>query len=168
MKFIAISDGVAENEKAVFSNPCNEVIYNWCNNEKFQYVSEAEKKAWKAEKKVADKLVLVSVGNCAQVKNHELLLNAIALMKKKQDICYYHVGFAEGETDKEKELTEKLGICPYVEFLGSTDPMPYLKTADVYLMTSAREGLSIAALEAIFTGMPAAACGSPRFAGVSG
>ena len=31
--------------------------------------------------------------------------------------------------------------------------MPYLKEADVFLMTSLYEGLSIATLEAIFTGM---------------
>ena len=32
--------------------------------------------------------------------------------------------------------------------------MSYLKGADVYVMTSKYEGLSVAALEAIFTGMP--------------
>lgn len=42
-RFVAISDGVAANEKKVFGIDCEETIYNWCNNGKFQYIDEAEK-----------------------------------------------------------------------------------------------------------------------------
>ena len=152
-KFIAISDGVANNEKKVFGNECDKVIYNWCNNEKFTFLSSAEKKVAKTEAGNQDKLVLVTVGNCNHVKNHEVLLRALALCKSKDMIKYLHVGYSKDNTENEKELAEELGITEQVCFLGSTDPMPYLIQADVFLMTSIYEGLSIATLEAIFTGM---------------
>ena len=153
VSFVAISDGVAENEKQVFGNVCETTIYNWCNNQKFSFLSEQEKKQIKQEHQTTDKLVLVTVGNCGQVKNHELLLRAIALMKEKDRILYRHVGYAKGETEREEQLAEKLGMQEQITFAGSTDPMPFLQEADVFLMTSIYEGLSIATLEAIFTGM---------------
>lgn len=153
VSFVAISDGVAENEKQVFGNVCETTIYNWCNNQKFCFFSEQEKKQIKQEHQTTDKLVLVTVGNCGHVKNHELLLRAIALMKEKDRILYRHVGYAKGETEREEQLAEKLGIQEQITFAGSTDPMPFLQEADVFLMTSIYEGLSIATLEAIFTGM---------------
>lgn len=153
VSFVAISDGVAENEKQVFGNVCETTIYNWCNNQKFSFLSEQEKKQIKQEHQTTDKLVLVTVGNCGYVKNHELLLRAIALMKEKDRILYRHVGYAKGETEREEQLAKELGIQEQITFAGSTDPMPFLQEADVFLMTSIYEGLSIATLEAIFTGM---------------
>lgn len=153
VSFVAISDGVAENEKQVFGNVCETTIYNWCNNQKFSFLSEQEKKQIKQEHQTTDKLVLVTVGNCGPVKNHELLLRAIALMKEKDRILYRHVGYAKGETEREEQLAKELGMQEQITFAGSTDPMPFLQEADVFLMTSIYEGLSIATLEAIFTGM---------------
>ena len=153
VSFVAISDGVAENEKQVFGNVCETTIYNWCNNQKFSFLSEQEKKQIKQEHQTTDKLVLVTVGNCGHVKNHELLLRAIALMKEKDRTLYRHVGYAKGETEREEQLAKELGIQEQITFAGSTDPMPFLQEADVFLMTSIYEGLSIATLEAIFTGM---------------
>lgn len=153
VKFIAISDGVAANEANVFGNKCDAVIYNWCDNKKFSFISAEEKQRQKEEAGLAGQLVLVTVGNCGYVKNHTLLLHALAKCRRREHITYLHVGYAEGETEKEELLAQKLGIAEQVRFVGSTDPMPYLKQADVFLMTSIYEGLSIAALEAIFTGM---------------
>lgn len=152
-QFIAISDGVAANEEKVFGNRCDETIYNWCNNDKFSFVSAEEKNEKKKENGLLDKLVLVTVGNCGHVKNHEVLLRALAQCSRKEEIGYLHVGYAKDETEKEEALAAELGIAEQVKFLGSTDPMPYLRQADVFLMTSIYEGLSIATLEAVFTGM---------------
>lgn len=153
VNFIAISDGVAANEQKVFGNKCDEVIYNWCNNQKFTFVSAEEKEQQKEAAGLAKQLVLVTVGNCGRVKNHTVLLQALALCQSREHITYLHVGYAKGETEREEALAQELGIAEQVKFIGSTDPMPYLKQADVFLMTSIYEGLSIATLEAIFTGM---------------
>lgn len=154
VRFIASSDGVAENEKRVFGNICDETIYNWCNNGKFVFQDADKKRQKKAEAGLEDKLVIVSVGNCSRVKNHELLLRAIAKMKQKDRLCYYHIGFDAQETQKEENLAEELGIADAVQFLGSTNPMPCLEMSDLFVMPSLFEGLSIATLEALFTGMP--------------
>lgn len=159
--FVAICDGVAENEKRVFNNTCAYTIYNWCDNSKYDFLDWEEKKQEKEKRNLADKLVLVSVGNCSKVKNHTLLIEAISKMKNKECVHYFHVGFMEKETKEEEMLAETLGIAKQITFLGSTDPMPYLKAADVYVMPSLFEGLSIAALEAVFTGMPMLLAESP-------
>jgi glycosyltransferase involved in cell wall biosynthesis len=99
-------------------------------------------------------LTLLTVGNCGDVKNHTLLIEAIAQMKHREDIHYIHVGYAQAETEKEMRLAKELGIASQIEFAGSCDPYPYLARADVFVMTSRYEGLSIATLEAIFTGIP--------------
>lgn len=151
--FAAISDGVAENERSVFQNPCDEIIYNWCDNRRFRYIPEEEKQNAKESAGLSEKLVLVTVGNCGDVKNHSLLLRALAQMKCRDRVFYYHIGYAPEETKKEEALAQELGISRLVSFAGSQDPMPYLKQADLYLMTSRYEGLSVAALEAVFTGM---------------
>lgn len=153
VNFIAISDGVATNEQKVFGNKCDEIIYNWCDNRKFTFVSAEEKLAQKEAAGLAGQLVIVTVGNCGHVKNHTVLLQALAKCRQREKIIYLHVGYAEGETQKEEMLVQELGIADRVKFMGSTDPMPYLKQADVFLMTSIYEGLSIATLEAVFTGM---------------
>ena len=164
VQFIAISDGVAANEKRVFGINCDHVIYNWCNNKEFGFIPKEEKIISKREMlaklsprlslQLARLLTIVTVGTCADVKNHTLLLQAIARMQYKEQLRYFHIGYAEGETEKEQTLANSLGIADEVAFVGRTQPMPYLKGADVYVMTSKYEGLSVAALEAIFTGMP--------------
>jgi glycosyltransferase involved in cell wall biosynthesis len=154
VKFIAISDEVAENELKVFGNKCSETIYNWCDNSKFTYVSAEEKNSAKAKRGIADRMVIVTVGTCAPDKGHELLIRAIGQMQYKAKIHYLHVGFAEGETAREEGIARELGVYQYIDFIGRADPKPYLRAADVYAMPSEFEGLSIAALEAIFTGMP--------------
>lgn len=153
VRFVAISDGVAANERKVFGNPCDEIIYNWCDNRRFRYVSAEEKQAAKEAAGLKDKMTLVTVGSCGEVKNHSLLLRAIAQMKFRDRIFYHHVGYAPQETENEQALAQEFGIGGLVSFAGIQDPMPYLRQADLYLMTSRYEGLSVAALEAVFTGM---------------
>jgi glycosyltransferase involved in cell wall biosynthesis len=155
VRFVAISDVVYENEKQVFKNPCSDVIYNWCDNHKFGFVGEQEKRNARHALGVADdtRLCIVSVGNCGAVKNHALLLRAIAKMKYRENICYFHVGYAAGETEAEEQLAQELGIGKQIVFAGHCDPVPYLSAANVFVLTSRYEGFSIATLEAAFTGL---------------
>jgi glycosyltransferase involved in cell wall biosynthesis len=153
VRFVAISDGVFENERRVFGNVCSDVIYNWCDNSKFCFQDAEEKRSEKERLGLSDKLVLVTVGNCESYKGHDLLIRAIAAMKHKDAIRYLHIGYAAGETEREESLAEELGVTDAIQFLGRTDPKRYLLAADLYVMPSHYEGLSIAALEAIFTGM---------------
>ena len=150
--FIAISDGVMNNEKNVFGLECDYKIYNWCNNEKYHWITEEEKQKNKKNMGVDDKCILVTTGNCSKVKNHELLIRAIAKMHEKKSIMYYHIGYGKEEQQREEVLVNELGISECIQFVGFTDPLPYLEIADIYIMPSVFEGLSIAAIEAATVG----------------
>lgn len=161
VNFVAISDGVAENEKNVFGNLCNHTIYNWCDDSKYTFICEEDKQRGKADGGVQDKFTILTLATCNDVKNHELLIRAIAKMKRKDKIYYYHVGYRKNETEEEEDLARELGITEQVLFVGFTNPRPYLERTDLFVMTSIREGLSIAALEALFSGVHLLLADSP-------
>ncbi len=54
-----------------------------------------------------------------------------------------------------KELAASLGVADRILFTDFIEnPFPYLKQSDLFTLTSIREGLSIALLEAMFLGIP--------------
>jgi glycosyltransferase involved in cell wall biosynthesis len=99
--------------------------------------------------------VIVSVGNCSDVKNHPEILRAVSLLPATVAPLYLHVG-KELADQPERALAAELNLAERVRFLGSQgDPRQFLWAADVYVMPSLREGLGISALEAIAAGVPA-------------
>ena len=58
-------------------------------------------------------------------------------------------------------LAAELGVADRVEFVGSVDPRPHLRAADVVVLPSRWEGMSLVLLEAMAVGRPivAADCG---------
>jgi glycosyltransferase involved in cell wall biosynthesis len=151
--FVAISDGVASNEKNVFGLRCDEIVYNWCDDKKYRLIRETDKQEAKKKGNVSGKCTILTSATCNEVKNHELLIRAIHAMKHRDKVHYFHVGYREHETEKEMQLAQELGIYGSIEFAGFTDPVPYMEKTDIFVMTSLYEGLSIAALEAIFSGV---------------
>ena len=150
VKFVSISDSVAENERVRFYNKTT-VIYNWCSPH-FDFISAEKKKEARLAAQIPDdQFILLSVGNCCQVKNHQMILEAVHLMEHKETLHYIHVG---DNDDEEKVLAEQLGISQHITFAGAANPDKYLSVADCYVMPSLREGLSISAIEAITCGLP--------------
>ena len=68
-------------------------------------------------------------------------------------LVYLHVG-EEEETRGEQRLAAQLGIADRTHFLGRRHPLQALHAADVFVMPSVYEGLGIAAVEALATGLP--------------
>jgi glycosyltransferase involved in cell wall biosynthesis len=98
--------------------------------------------------------VIVSVGNCNAAKNHESILRAIPLLPSTLQPLYIHIGREEPD-HPEHRLANKLGILDKVQFLGSrAEVLPFLWAADVFVMPSLHEGLGIAAIEAVASGVP--------------
>ncbi|MDD6072609.1 MAG: glycosyltransferase [Clostridiales bacterium] len=150
---VAICKDVEENERKRFHNPCYRTIYNWCNSSVYHYVDENEKKQLRSELRIEPKVFcIVSVGNCSCIKNHTLLLQALAKQEVSENYHYYHIGAGETE-EEEKRLCRELDLEAHVTFMGRCNPERYVKAADLYVMPSLHEGFSIAALEAIHTGM---------------
>jgi glycosyltransferase involved in cell wall biosynthesis len=149
---IAISNTVQQTELQHFKIK-TDIIENWYDSDKFTKTTEIQYTTARQSLQISDhQFVIVSVGNCAPVKNHPALIEAIAALQN-QDIVYLHVGI---ECDaEERKLAERLGIMPQTRFMGlQNNILPFLQAADLYVMPSRHEGLSIAALEAIATEIP--------------
>lgn len=100
-----------------------------------------------------DTFYLLSVGELNRNKNHEVIIRAIASLKDPR-ICYGICG--KGCRRKYLErLARKKGVEHQVRFYGFRNDIPeMLQGADCFVFPSRREGLGIAALEAMAAGLP--------------
>lgn len=99
---------------------------------------------------------LVMVARFAAPKDHGTLLKALGGLKDKQwslDL----VGDGPG-AGAARELVRKLGLEERVNFLGSRGDVPQLlASAQVFVLSSRREGFPLSILEAMRAGLPVAA-----------
>lgn len=105
-----------------------------------------------------DCYLLLSVGELNENKNHQVMLQALKLLKDRgllpdhlrYGICGY--GFLR---DKLGEMIRNLGLSDVVQLYGyCTEIREYLAMADAMAFPSLREGLGMAALEALAMGIP--------------
>ena len=149
---IAISKSVQDTELKYFGIK-TEIIPNWYDSTRFTKTADL---AYKSNRQLLnltdDQFVIVTVGNCATVKNHTALIEAIAKLDNN-NVVYLHIG---KENDcNEQDSAKNLGINNQVNFLGiQNNILPFLQAADLYVMPSLVEGFGIAALEAIATEIP--------------
>lgn len=96
---------------------------------------------------------VVSVGELKVHKNHEAIIRALA---KKQDPHVFYGICGKGELLKYlQNMAKKRGIAKQVFFFGyRTDVAEILHTADLFAFPSRRDGLGLAALEAMASGLP--------------
>ncbi len=114
-------------------------------------------------------LVVGAVGNVRRPKGYSILLRAAALLRERAPRCRFVV---VGDTAGEPELYEHLvaerrdlGLEDRVVFAGfRDDAAAALNNLDVYVMSSTREGLPLAVLQAMAVGLPIVAtkCGGPQ------
>jgi glycosyltransferase involved in cell wall biosynthesis len=153
-RFGMISEGVSACEWERFRNRGVQ-IRNWFNASRFIPPAPLERGAARQSLGAKpDDFVIVSVGNCNAVKNHEAMLRAIPLLPSALQPLYVHIGREEPGCP-ERKLAETLRILDKVRFLGSqAEVLPFLWAADVFVMPSLHEGLGIAAIEAVASGVP--------------
>ena len=122
---------------------------------RFGRISESERLTARARGGIpSGKKVLVSVGNCSPVKNHEVIVSAVAALGKRWDLLYLHVG-VEDTSLSERSSAQELKISDRIQFLGWVrNVREIMVAADVFLMPSKFEGLGNAALEALAIGLP--------------
>jgi len=150
---VAIAQSVHDTEYKHFGLQ-TQIIPNWYNSLRFTKTTAAKHVSARQKLNIPDNhFVLVSIGNCSPVKNHGALIEAIAKLDQN-NIVYLHIGIEKDNC--EQELAKNLGIESLIRFEGmQADVLPYLQAADLFVMPSTYEGFSIAALEAIATGLPA-------------
>lgn len=100
-----------------------------------------------------DAFVLISVGELNRNKNHETIIKAMQHITEK-DIYYMICGQGEKEADY-KKLIRKSGLQNKVLLVGfQSNIVPYYDSSDCFVFPSRREGLGLAALEAMSMGLP--------------
>ena len=106
-------------------------------------------------------IMLLSVGELNENKNHESVIKAIQEMQPlmKDKITYIILGSGK-LTSELKDLGEQNGID--LRLMGyRTDVTNFYNATDVYILPSIREGLSVSLMEAMASGLPVV-CGKIR------
>lgn len=100
-----------------------------------------------------DAFVLLSVGELQNRKNQRTIIEALHKLKN-QNIYYLVVGKGKLQAEYEK-IINKYGLEENIRLLGfRTDIDELCKIADCFVHPSVREGLGIAPLEAMASGLP--------------
>ena len=98
-------------------------------------------------------LILLSVGELNKNKNHETVLQALSELKDKNFI-YLICGRGVLKEYLERKIQE-LHLENKAKLLGyRSDVIKILKTADLFIFPSKREGLPVSVIEAMATGLP--------------
>lgn len=113
-----------------------------------------DKKEYKKKLGIPDDAILIlSVGEMIERKNHEVIIRAIA--KTNQDNIYYAIAGKGPLHDSLQSLASSLGISNQVKFLGFRKDIPQLcHAADISAFPSRIEGLGLAGIEAMAAGVP--------------
>jgi glycosyltransferase involved in cell wall biosynthesis len=96
-----------------------------------------------------------TVSRLDPIKDHRSLLEAFAQVHSLQPGCELHI-LGKGETETElRQVAQKLGIGAAVHFRGfSREIAAFLAEMDCFVISSLSEGLPMAVLEAMASGLP--------------
>jgi glycosyltransferase involved in cell wall biosynthesis len=104
---------------------------------------------------------LVAAGRLARVKGFDVLIDALARVRKTIPARLTLLGDGALEMDL-KNQANRVGLAGAVRFAGfQKNPYPYLKHADLFVLSSRYEGLPAVILEAMALGTPAVAVDCP-------
>ena len=147
-RYLAVSEAVKEMALRSLHLPLERTrtILNGINIDNFKLIASPRK---------ADQPTVLQVGRFYREKGHEFSLQAFLILKEKiPGVQLILVGDGPLRSEMEQFAVE-LRISDSVRFLGERDDIPdLLSMADIFWMPSLHEGLPIAALEAMATGLP--------------
>lgn len=155
VEHMSVGSSVKESEMQYFANPTRRV-WNCYDEDRFVSLDEHDRLVRRSQLGIReDQFVIITVGNCSEVKNHEALLRAMSTSSELgTSTQYLHIG-SEEKSVGERALAHQLGLGSSVRFLGQIPNVEwYLQVADCFVMPSLYEGLGNAALEAVGCGLP--------------
>ena len=142
----------------VFNNPseCDDVNFG-INIKKFS-LSTNDRDTKREELGLAtDDYVILSVGELIERKNHEVVLKALSQLKKRNklnNIQYIICGRGVCADDLQ-DMAKRLDIADHVSFLGYRNDISIIcSCADAFVFMSYQEGLPVALMEAMASGLP--------------
>lgn len=98
-------------------------------------------------------IVLLSVGELNENKNHKVVIEALGLMGERSRHFHYFIA-GRGKLHIElARLAKELDVN--LHLLGFRNDVPdLLKAADIFILPSVREGLNVSLMEAMSSGLP--------------
>jgi len=133
------------------------LIPNGINIDDFHDVHE---NTFRKKFKIGDKPFVLFMGRLTSIKGPDLLLRAFCKVINSKNIDY-HLVFAgpdEGMLPELKEISQKQGVddkVHFIEYVGGIDKVSAYYEADLLVIPSRQEAMSIVVLEAGITGTPA-------------
>lgn len=141
---ISVSVDVEQNEKVQWGNQTS-IIENWIDIEKIL------SKTLKFGSMQNQFPVVAFLGNCSSVKDHEYALSVIL---DYQDIRVIHMGYPHASTNDEIMILKKLEDQGRLIWNSPTEQViKNLLSADIHILSSRNEGMSLALMESIGVGM---------------
>lgn len=101
----------------------------------------------------SDAILIISVGELNKNKNHEIIIKALNVLK---DTSIYYIICGQGKNEQHlKNMIQSFSFNDRVKLLGfRTDVIELCYASDIFAFPSKREGLGLAALEAMAVGLP--------------
>jgi glycosyltransferase involved in cell wall biosynthesis len=156
-RFLCPSRDVAEQLRVHLRRPETAVyLPNGVDTRRFSPSVIADKQRHRDHLNIRFGHVILHVGRHVALKGGDVLLKAFAQARQSLPANTGLIFLGEGEqTEAWKQLAEELGVAPAVVFAGShSEPERYYQAADAFVLTSLREGMPNALLEAMACGLP--------------
>ena len=158
---VAVSSGVADDlSRSIGLNRERiSVIYNpVVTNELIAQSFADTDHPWLAEKRFP---VVLAVGRLTKAKDFPTLIQAFAQVRKLRDVRLVILG--EGELRAElTELVNRLSLDEDVDLPGFVEnPFPFMRQSDLFVLSSAWEGLPSVLIQAMACGAPVVATDCP-------
>jgi glycosyltransferase involved in cell wall biosynthesis len=151
---VAVSDGIADELIHAAGLPADKVstIFNAVIGEDFAArAAEPVRHPWLDDK---DRPVFVNAGRLVEMKDHRTLLRAFAIHLRTHQARLLILGSGP-MLDELRGLAGSLGIAEHVEFTGFVqNPLPYMRAADAFVLSSRSEGFGNVLVEAMGCGTP--------------
>jgi len=141
-------------------------LVNGVDTERFRPAEAAERNTLRQGLGAGEDVILLSAGRLTPQKGFDRLLSAAALLNAHDDIPPWQIWVAGGgpELERLSELVPGLRLEGRVKLLGPRDDVDRLcRAADLFVLLSRYEGLPLALLEALSSGLPAVTSGIPAF-----
>jgi glycosyltransferase involved in cell wall biosynthesis len=160
-QIICVSEGVAENVSSFGKlDPRHlKVVHNpVITKELIRKLDEDTTHPWLVSK---DSVVLMAVGRLSEEKDFTTLLRSFAIAREERPIRLIILG--EGPQREQLEsLCDQLHIREFVDLPGYvSNPYSYLKSADLFVLSSITEGLPTVLIEALYCGVPVVSTDCP-------
>ncbi len=156
----AVSEGVAGSMQSPrwvpwMRLPPFEVLYHGIDETEIQAHAGARSAARMQLGLAHETPLLVTVGNLSAKKDHRLLLTAFAEVGHRRSDAILVIIGGGPLAEELRRYADELGLDDRVRFLGQRSDVPSLLPAfDVFVLSSRHEGLPLAMLEAMASGLP--------------